>query len=661
MKNNFFWHLLKIALFGLITNVSANTTAGLVKPIEWQKLDLEKEIIARMQNGLRKYIADELFMINVDVVANGPEKPDFMRQIIKISGDVIEFSDEKRNQAPTDSLIFSKFGIEAPVPKPQNMSEIIQGIRISQIWDYNESMNLFNNIESIKIDIKVSDTVAKDIREKIKLLANEIKLPLVDIVVDISFSYVNYIKGIVLDSNKKIPLRNDLDKKHNDVKKNIKSSSPKPDLLDRLSKFSIMAGILMAAIVMAITFIFGRKQSREMHEAPSNDRDESAKATDSPNLQVNDKVTDSHSQSRNVPPDINDSINLAYQRFKIYLDHDAYLATSLIKEWLTGSKNDFVILKILADKLSASELEKIFFNLSQQQRFNWRSQIDTEVNLAQLIGASQQLNTRISAEIISPSVQVNKEISDLIFLVPPENMKKVIDEDFESGLIAMSIINKDFAAKVLGLLSADNVKRIVERTISFDIKSVLTDSSKLNVLVKILEKYKVSSTSLPGVDKVRSLLEIVPYQTEVKLWEVLKSNLSKPDLIQQAMTVFPSELIFMLKQKQIKKITKNMSLESKVEVLFSLQNDADVLLELFAPADTQMRDMLDLEMKKNNENITFQRKIKANATSIWMTFMQNTRQQIQDHINDDPEFFDVIESWANHSDNEAVNVLQEVA
>lgn len=622
----------------LLLPAFAEEGGGLVEPLEWQKVKLEEQIARKVSSNLGKLIDAKLFIVEVDVVANSPARPDFFMQTSEETLSALSFSDVKKKDIPKDTLFFSKFGMEAPTIQKQNKLEIVQGVKIAQIWDYNQSMNIFNNIESFTVAVRISETIDKELREKIEMLVNSIKLPIADVKPTIKFEYVDYIAP--LEKVKTIVSEKEVTKSEKE------SLLSKVSTVDTLSKFSVMIGMIIGAIFLAISILLRGRKTKidEVANVPS------------PAQQSNEnesvEVPPDFNHSLMSPPDVSESMEYSFARFKNFLDSDSALAATIVKEWLGSGRAGHVILKVIADRLSTESLEKIFEHLNEDDRKLWRESVYIELSLAEKISAAASLKNRVTSEIISPSVRVDDEITNLLLKTPPSSIVKILKEDFEAGCLLMSIVSVDFSAKILKLLKPKNLQKVAERTLEMDIKNELADEEMVESLKEILRNYKVDKDALPGIGKIRNMLSATSYESEAALWTVLKSKLNKVELIEEAKRVFPSELVFMLSESFIKNLMRRISLDKKVELLMSLtKNDREAILNGFAPADGQVRSMLELEMERRSNDFAFKKRVVEKADEIWASFIAEVRADIKTQYSAEEEVNVLIEAWADSAEN----------
>ena len=166
-----------ILLFGLwsIKVIGADLNKA---SVQWQRIDLEISLKERITNLARQVVEPEKFFVEIHIETRSPSigLPNY--DFSKKGNKLIEFNDTKKN-SNGEYILFDKLGLNAPKYK-NGSEESLEELKLKIFQyekkverDFFDKMDIFSNLDSIKIKIGLDQTVKKDQVDKLKKLLDQ--------------------------------------------------------------------------------------------------------------------------------------------------------------------------------------------------------------------------------------------------------------------------------------------------------------------------------------------------------------------------------------------------------------------------------------------------------------------------------------------------------
>ncbi len=141
------------------------STSAFSKSLEWQRIELEETINTKYATAIRGALKNQEFIVKSQVKYNDPGMPDFQ----DLNKADFKISDLPFDESKGDYIAFAKVGLEVPVVGKMHQEH---QKKLKELYRYNESFDLFKNIQSVDVLITVSEKVGAD---KLVVVKNIVK------------------------------------------------------------------------------------------------------------------------------------------------------------------------------------------------------------------------------------------------------------------------------------------------------------------------------------------------------------------------------------------------------------------------------------------------------------------------------------------------------
>lgn len=612
-------------IFSIQFSASAYVGLDVLPSTEWQKSELEKSISTRLERRLDTIIREKQYIIDVSISTSLPQKPDFKLAPAKPQ-QIIKFSNVTPDKSTGDYIVFSKFGLEVPIISAlEETSDNNKKSELEYLWKYNQSVDVFKNLEDVKIAISLSDKLTTIARTKIKEIVESMDIGLGEVKPTYEFNYIN----LALDPAPEI-------KK---PEEKIKDKS----FMDRVEQFGNAIGLLLATILLGIIAFLLLKQYEGIKK---NEQKSQAQPAPVMNQEKEEKEKDAPSPFPAMPgAQDNDNHTSGIERFNAYLEKNPEGAYFLVRKWIkSDSTNEKKALFGLVKTLDNTKLLTIFENISLNDREKWKATInEKEAQTQDFKEVDHFISQQVVEEIIVPSVVDDNQLLELVMEISDENAALFIQK------------NPELAPYFLQLLSAKHTGTIFKYLEQSLIKSLLKVSSKLkkeDILNKIEDlKNSLSPFTSKATDNtfIKKLVELIPLasaNTDEALFESLREASAMDAIKKLSKKYYPSFLIQNLPENIISSILSVYRTDKKTELLYSLDDDTrETFMSALGPDGSTIKEMIKMELENIESNPRTAKDLKARSSLIWEEFVNHARHHINLNYDNQSEYQDTLGAW----------------
>ncbi len=635
-----------LSVFSLSVSPNDIPTSGSFLPsLDWQKVGLERAVGEKVRTALSRIVKSNEYLVDVEINVNQATKPKFTPQDGDDGGGdgagednkgKIKIKDVLPDQLPKDYIVFSKLGLEAPLIEDFNDFKDEKGKPLAdkkkeplppfeQLWKYNKSLDIFNNLESVKIYIQLSEKLHPTTRENIKKMLNALKFNLNDITPELEITYINM----------------------EEKKSGLDLPTSIGEILALFSRFSNMFGLIMAAIVIGLIALALFNKWAKL-DKDKNDAQAQALAAQTLKDEEEDENEKMTAGGPGGPFDQENTSSVAgVERYQTFLDNSPVEAVMLIKKWVASGENkEKNALRALVQQLKNDTLLKIFAKLTQEERDIWKSFLDKQVAGTDLIETNAYISNQIVEDILVPSAIVDAEACDTLMRINPERAAQFVKENPDLGKILMNVMSSRFIAKILEHLDEEYVELAIARGMEYRREDV---GMMLSEFKTKLAKYKEQKTRIPFLEKILDLIPISTPARENSLFKALaQSGEEAGILIKIALEHFPAVLVPVLPDKILKSALQQYPMGQKIELVSMLKDDLrEKFVGLFAPKGSKASDMLTLELEKIENDLTIQKKIRETPDVVWKEFIDYTRKIVRNDKINASDYNNMVTQWAD--------------
>jgi hypothetical protein len=610
--------LIFILLFTISQMVFAQTT------LTWQKVELESKIERKVKDALSDALSPGQYMVDAEVLISDPGLPRFD----DLNKKDVRVSDIRFDESKGDYIAFSKVGLEVPVV--EDMFKDNQQ-RLKELHRFNESYDIFKNIEAVKIDISYSDLLDAKKVQLIKNITGKLKLP----TGEIKPSY-NYHK-IAMELKKEVVPTEGIDATKKDDKITTK------DILDFLSRFGNAIGLILATILFGVIAYMLLKKYEQIKKDlmdKEKEKEEAKKEEEKPEEVAAEAL---------VPPDaevIESTSEENFERFRKFTAASQQESYIMLKRWISQDTEVYnTALKALAQQLFDEELAQIFKGLNEHERHKWKTNLDRFLTPDEVKVANKFISEEVVRSMIDPSRIQDIELVDMLLSLNTDVAIKFVKEKKTEGRILMNLLTPQFSGKILNSLPTDEAGVIIDNAMTFDFGEI---SDNFQTFKTVLGNFIESQKRKPMSDKIIQMMPDFNPLKEKMLYSFLAKEGMREEMQKMASQFVPTDIIGELPKDFLKKVMQNYPMTKKVALLFTCDETLKAtLINAFAEEGSTARQMLDLEFDNVKGDKLSIARMESRKDLIMKEFIQFVRESVKNEKEFASDIDIIINVWVS--------------
>lgn len=665
MRNN---SVITFVLLFLITfsfQVNAKIEGASFKSVEWQTIQLQESIENKIKRSLRPIIIEDNYIIDVKVGIDlgRVEDPTPKKKTKSIQQKKVQFSNAAFPKDGDDFVVFNKLGLEAPIVGEAPIESEVSDAELNEkaMIELNDRYNLFNFLESIRINITFDKELSESTRESIQAILNGLSFYTKDTIPQFNVQYIS-LKDVAVrpdDKNKLMEeenkkLKNELLKKPVAKEQIIEERKPAQVIPDRFKNLDIMVGMIVGALVLGATALYinhkGSKVEEKLDSTNSNTSEEHVEEE----IVAENEETIEEEKHEDTGEDMIDltlgdaitaKINQGLERFKTVMQHHKGETILLIKEWIkAGSGQEAESLKALVQVLTDQELADIFKLLTNDERGSWKLILDGEMTKEEVAKAFVFIGNEIIKMMMVPSLIEDYEICDLLLSLSAEDAAKYCVKYPDLGIVFTNVLSGKVISEMFKLLPVHVTVDIIEKSAIFKKDEIL---KQMPFLKDLLQKVKASKERPPFLKRIIEILPTATIDIEKKLYSTLLVHLTVEETSQIALSVLPNEVLARLPDETFREVMNLMSQENQLIYLACLSGmERNAQLERFAAKGSKNREMLEIELSSIVDNeLTMKRLNGERKKAVMQNFLKVARDYLSKNAMAKKEVMPVMRDW----------------
>lgn len=623
-----------IRILLILTLLLTSTLALGAKSLEWQKIELEKDIRSQYENALASSLKPSEYFVNVEVKYVDPGMPDFK----DLNEDNFRISDIKFNDSKGDYIAFSKIGLEVPV---LGKSFKANQNHLKEMYRFNESYDLFKNLQSIKVAINLDQSIGEERLEIIKELVGQIRL-----------SYLNFAPSV---NFKQIPFGRAVAKK---VTPNKDKESSSGDILSLIGRFGNAIGMIITIILLGFiafkllkTYMDFMERIKSMENAnPASDNN---KSQDEENTPAAAPMLNNDGAAKDNE---NFSIN-GIQRFEKLLELNKGQALFILKRWISDrSRDSQLALTAVAQQLPNELLSELYSNLTSEQSTQWNEGIESQLEPNELSKANKIISESVIRELISGSLIDDFELMDLILSMDANDVMSYILNNEKYGAYLSNLISSNLLADLMNKLSRDEVQSVISSSLKVEVSEIVQNITDFkNDLAGISKK----SAQNPFGKKLATIVKDVAADKEEVLYEYMLGTSDQVEVKNVAMECLPSNVVLSLPSNIVKAIFTDYPLTQKIELLSTIDETMRTLyLDIIGEKGSSAREMIEMELEIISGDELQTQRLKGRSSEILGQYVTFARELLSRTNEFEADIGEVVDKWFDGiaSDNTHNNV-----
>lgn len=582
------------------------------KNMEWQRLELEQLITNNYREVLNNLVERQKYIIKSEVKYNNPGMPNFD----DMNETDLKISDIAFDESKGDYIAFSKVGLEIPVI--DKLYKEHQS-KLKEMYRYNESFDLFKNIESINVTVTVDKSVPQETFNLVEGVLKKHNFSVAGFKANVKVTH----EALSVPSTAKEQAPND--------------SIGLKDIINFISQFGNAFGLITAVILIGV--ILNKLLKLWM------DFMEKLKA-----MENEAKQEQSNEEESNQAPEVDhaegeDNLAPSFERFLNMLKLSEEQTALILKKWIAEADQDAKLaLTGVVQQLENDDMQKLFKHLSSTERESWNKLILEYLSGPDLIQANKLIEQRVVKEIVGGSFIDDFELIDLILSMNNDTIKEYVLKGNENSSILMNLLNPEIIAKILDDLSVEEVEQTVSNSLSFDIEKL----KELDGFKKDLKEFVNDHKTAPFTQKLVDVLQDINADKEELIYQYVSKSVPRGELIKAALANLPGQIVLELPPAFIKASMQNYSTEAKVELLLSLEEDkSQKLMETFLEEGSSAKEMIQMEMDNIKTDEIAMKRIEKSKNNIWSKFLVFIRECAANDQEYKSEIEDIVYNWVD--------------
>ena len=626
--------LVLIFCFQWSASLMADDEAVYTLPIEWQKVELQKQIENKLQQAFASIIPNINYILSVDI------------SLSEAKAFGLTADKEGKN---SQNFPLSKLGINKD-------STAFKRALLSGINSIFTRINAVN--VSLIVDATVSgnqETIAKNlINQTVKSYTGKAAgirvsrtnlLPDTTLADDLKVAQVNVeaakaLAEAITQSNDKIAnaiaatqgLKLPDDKPNQESVVNKKSSEELPKTWQEwVLVMRIPLGIVVATFLMLMGINgFKRFESQKvalMAQANAQASQANSQENEKEVVEEKAKETKSHDVS-GLGLAAASGADTGFTQFKRMAEQYPETASYLVKMWLNmNTQETNEALAVLPKVIPVESLVGVFGGLEDSLKAKLKKVSTQTIDANSVLRAdafivSQMVDTFLVNTIVLPD--------DLKMLLSEMTMEECVEcyrRDNQLGTAFINVLQTVQLGRLLSLLSDEEVTSLFQEGLNFKGENVQYLSDNLPAMINKLrnEKQKVR---VPLLDKAIDLIKELGPEKENQVFDMLVASGDRDQLREATQNFFPAQLIMSLPLDKIRSLINRFPTKERAVLIYSRPKDEqDLLLEAIGQSG-RLRDIINTEIAEIQKDEVWKAKIIKDQSKIWQKFVILSRETL---------------------------------
>jgi hypothetical protein len=622
--------LILLVVMGLPIQTSAASQA-----IYWQKLLLEEKVQQKINNSLNTVLADNQFLVDVNAEVDEPSAPNFGAN--NATGPRV--SDFKMEESRGDYIAFSKVGLEVPVLEKYFDEE---KAKLMNLYRFNESYDVFKNLQSVKVTVHLSETLPKPLLEIAEKVVRTTRLSLGTVKPVFKFEQIA-LEWIDPNKKKETPKSADGSSSASSVDaKNKKAEPVEPkiwtkDWFEWASRWGNAVGLILSSLIIGFLALSLFRRWKEFMD--------NAKAKENSDVQVKD---DGNEDKKQNDLDSSEELEMAtdngFERFKVCLSQYPVEASNVSREWIIQNSEDSrIALRAVAQQLSSEEFSGLLSTLGADQREVWKSVIGAYLDSAQIKEANKIISRDVLKALLVPARIKDVNLLNTLMELGANKLAQFLEKNDHFAGILFNLLSPSVTSSLLNQVSDQKVEAWLLAAATFDMQTIESEASKLS---QSLEHYKRGLAPSHFNARLAELILTASPSRERMLFKSLAASSGAQEVVRVAQKLFPSELVMELPAPFLKETLQSYPMNKRLDLLVTREEEVRLkLLNTFADEGTSARELMNMEIENINNDAGRLGSIQSRSEDVWREFLQFTRESLEKSPQQQPIIIKMLEDW----------------
>lgn len=612
----------------------ASDDSAYTLPIEWQKVELQKQIEEKLNTSLTAIIPSQKYLLNINItlgavktIGVGGGKPTSNQNFPLAKLGLNKNSAAYKNAIATgvDSIFTRINGVAVDLildnKITRNQEAQVKNFISQTVKSYTEK------IPSVKVTRAVllqEDTLQKDLQ------VAQVNVQAAQALAEaITKSNDKIAQAIAATQGVKLPEENKTETKNED-----KTKQALPETWQEwVIAMKIPIGIVIATMLLMMAINgFKRFESQKvalMAQANAT----AAQAAQTPqesNEVVEEKVEEDKTQnSDGLAAFTSSSGDTGFSQFKRMAEQYPETAAYLVKLWLNmNTKESNEALAVLPKMIPVESLVGVFGSLEDKLKSQLKKTSNINIDAATVARAdgfivSQMVDTFLVNTIVLPD-----ELKMVLSEMSMEECVECYRRDNRLGAAFINVLQTAQLGKLFSLLSDEEVTALFQDGLSFNADNVQYLADTLPGLLESIRADK-QKVRVPLLDKAMDLIKELGVEKESQVFDMLIASGDSDQVIEATQKFFPSELILKMPPEKMRTLINRFPTKERATLIFSRPQDEQNLFFAAIGESGRLRDIINSELAEIQKNDKLKNQIIKDQSKIWQKFVTTSRDAIR--------------------------------
>ncbi len=605
-------------------------------PIDWQKVELQKEIEDKLNHGMQSFAPSGKFLINVEIVLQKSKSMNFGK------------TNKKGKKGKTFSL--DKLGLNRNSKAFKKAISIGRNSIFSQIKNVNVRVLLDPSVRTPQItQIKtyVTQTIKAYTGKNSALSIKKSPLLAVDDTkkVDLQIAKLNsdgvkLVAEAIQKSNDKIAqaiaATQGVELKNIDGEKKVVLPQ---SWQEWVVNFKLPLGIVIATVLLLMGISGFKTFEGQKVSLMAAANAQQAQATQAAQAAAQNSGGGSDEPEESEKSSASSDVGLAaaggsngdsgFDQFRKLAEEYPDKAMYLIKLWLNmNTQKSQQALAAITKMVPVETLIPITGGIEDSLKLKFKKATSQALGAESIAKADSFIIEQLVDIFLVDTIALPDEVKDMLADATLEELALCVRQDTEYGTSFVNVLQTAQVGRLFTLLSEDEVAKILEQSLNFNGESVQYLQDNLAGTLEQVRQDK-QKVRVPIIDKSLELIRQLGAEGEHQVFTLLISSGDQEQVKLAAKKYYPAQLFMKFPSDQIRTLLSKLSTTDRARLIFSRPADEQKLFMAAVGNQGRLKEIIDSELKEIQSNDKLKKQIQKNKTSIWNNYIKSSRAAIK--------------------------------
>lgn len=626
-------------------------------PIEWQKVQLQRQIAEDLTRSIQTVVEPSKFLVNVVLQITRPRTigggdmfntkgaGSFPLSKLGINSQSAAF---KNAITQGENNIFSRLGmIEVDVALDSSVTRsqenLVRSFVENGVKAYtssalnmkltrltfinNDDVERVRNLEVARVNVEAAKSLADGLSDALKKGNDQIAQAL-----NSGNDKIANALLTVADSNAKKPVSTNAIDAHREVDKNALPKSWQEILvLFKIPLAMLVATLLLIAFVSGFKNIENKKVALMATTAAVQQQASAARSVEAAEVRRIDSAesTVAGKVAVDASPILAGGSDGGFDQFKKMAEQYAETAAFLVKTWVNMDTPDSrEALSALTKMVPVDVLVPVVAQLDENLKGKLRKASAVPLDAGSIQRADAFIVDQMVDNFLVNIIAMPDELKVILSGMTMDELVECIQKDIQYGICFMNVLQTPQVARMLSALPDSTVQQLFDEGVTFSAEKIRFLAQNLATVLGEIRQ-KTQRSRVPLVDKSLELMKILGPERETKVLDMLVNAGDHEMLVEAVHRFFPVELIMGLPPEKLRIILNKLPAKQRARLIYSRSAADQKIFFTAIGAQGRLREIIDSEIGEIKNDKKAQAQIKKDQSKIWEMFIASARQTIR--------------------------------